>query len=111
MSKSPIEVLEKDCGQAFDLAIGDELHLTLKENPTTGFRWRLQEASVQVCRAVEDQFETTTHHYGGGGVHWWRFEAIASGQATIELTYVRPWSPDAVADRFEIQVRVSDRRL
>jgi inhibitor of cysteine peptidase len=110
MAESPIEVQEKDRGQTIELAVGDELRLTLKENPTTGFRWRVQKSGEPVCRAVEDQFETTSRLYGGGGAHWWRFEAIAGGQATIELTHMQPWSPDEVADRFDIQVRVGDRQ-
>jgi inhibitor of cysteine peptidase len=106
MRESSVDVHEEDNGQSFQLAVGAELRVTLNENPTTGFRWRIQKSGGPVIRPIGDRFEARASLPGGSGVHTWCYEAVAGGQTTIEMTYARAWAPNAVAQRFEIRVTV-----
>jgi inhibitor of cysteine peptidase len=108
MQKPPVDVREEHNGQSFQLAVGSELRVTLNENPTTGFRWRIQKSGEPVLRLIGDRFEAKASLPGDSGVHTWHYEAVAAGQTAIEMTYGRAWAPNAAAQRFEIRVTVID---
>jgi predicted secreted protein len=109
MQKPPVVVREEHNGQSFQLGVGDELHVVLNENRTTGFRWRIQKSGEPVVRPIEDRFDAKASLSGGGGVHTWRYEAVAVGQSTIEMTYERSWESTKVTPRFAIRVTVIDQ--
>src|SRR5689334_17632985 len=64
-----------------NLRVGQEIEVRLAENPTTGFRWELQEAASSVLNRVSDTFErlTSSGEVGKAGVRVWRFNAVREG--------------------------------
>ena len=92
-------------GREIELAAGEEFELTLDENPTTGFRWRVTADGSPACALVRDEFRAPTEgRPGQGGSHVWQFRADRAGQCRIELSYARA-AGDASRD-FTLRVRV-----
>jgi inhibitor of cysteine peptidase len=92
-------------GATITLAAGEMIELRLEENPTTGFRWRIEGAPA--CRVTEDFFEPGPKQAGAGGTHVWRI--TADGDAELVLAYARPWD-GRPARRFAVHIRVAASR-
>jgi inhibitor of cysteine peptidase len=104
----------RDRGGADAVAVktGERFTVTLAENASTGFTWRLaRPLDERVVRLVEVAYHTPDAKLAGaGGEELWTFEAAGAGAATIELEYVRPWEHDVPALQTRtIAVSVSPR--
>jgi inhibitor of cysteine peptidase len=73
-----------------DLVVGEEFELSLSENPTSGYRWRLQGDAPLGLSLESDDFDAG-QAAGAGGRRIWRFKATGEGLARLELTYARSW--------------------
>jgi inhibitor of cysteine peptidase len=98
-------------GGEVTLAVGDLLVVTLESNPTTGYAWSLAGAGESGVIAVAgNEFiapESTEPLVGQGGVEVWTFQALAAGEVTIAMEYVRPWEQGVdPVDTFDITVVV-----
>lgn len=93
-------------GREIELAAGQEFELTLDENPTTGFRWRVTADGSPACALVKDEFRAPDEgRPGQGGSHVWQFRADRAGQGRIEMSYARA-AGDA-ARTFTLRLRVT----
>jgi inhibitor of cysteine peptidase len=92
-------------GATITLAAGEPIELRLAENPTTGFRWRVERASA--CRIIADAFEPGPKLAGAGGTRVWRI--AADGDADLALAYARSWGGSPVA-RFAVRLRIAASR-
>ena len=79
------------------LKSGQNLILTLPSNPTTGYRWAIQDSAGGVLRALSPEVYSSAESgvIGGGGQSTWRFQAFAAGQGRLRLTSQQPWEPEA----------------
>ena len=99
-------------GSQVELQKGQTLVITLKSNPTTGFRWEMVEAEESILRQMgEPEFKVSDPREppppGTGGWETWRFEAMSPGQTALELVYHRPWEEDVEPlETFSLQVVV-----
>src|SRR5262249_53710238 len=84
-------------GREVALNVGDTAELTLGENPTTGYRWAFTTKPEPACKMVGDSFEPGGNAPGAGGKHRWKFEAVSSGNASVEMEYRRSWEKSAAA--------------
>jgi inhibitor of cysteine peptidase len=78
------------------LAPGESKTIALKENPSTGYVWRVdREASsnLDILRIADSGFSRPESGppIGQPGVHRWTISAISKGRARIEFIYERPW--------------------
>jgi inhibitor of cysteine peptidase len=102
-----LNIDENQNGRRFNFALSDEFEITLAENPTTGFRWELEDSPEPVCAIILSVFDPHTSPAGHGGVHRWRLRAVQNGLATCKLAYKRPWEQKSVPERsFEIHLSV-----
>ena len=86
----PHELDEQDDGKKAALAVGEELTLTLPENPTTGHRWEVDANSTPVCELVSEEFVPPSGTaVGAGGHRRWRFRGAKAGHGDVTLTYAR----------------------
>lgn len=81
---------ERANGTRIEVRAGTEMELRLDENPTTGYRWRLDRAGAPQLALVEERYEApAAGAVGAAGHHLFRFVAAAPGNAKLQLTYVR----------------------
>ncbi|NBF05109.1 peptidase inhibitor I42 [Pseudomonas sp. Fl5BN2] len=76
---------------------GQNLIVTLPSNPTTGYRWAIQDSAGGILRKVSPEVYNNpddTGLVGSGGHSSWRFQAFASGTGRLLLTYQQPWAPE-----------------
>jgi len=95
-------------GRTVDLDEGQEFEVVLPENPTTGYRWRLESDGAPVCAAVGDTYEPPDPAVPGrGGAHRWRFRCDRGGVGAVALALGRTWEKSGPGVRtFRIEVRV-----
>ena len=99
---------ESECPKR--LQVGQVLTLTLPSNPTTGYRWAIQDSAGGVLRALSPEVYSSTESgvIGGGGQSTWRFQAFAAGQGRLRLTSQQPWEPEAEpAETFDCAITVN----
>src|SRR5438105_15504622 len=70
---------------------GTDIEVCIKENPTTGYRWRIAQLPPDVVLSG-DRFEAPEQGVpGAGGLRLLTFQARASGAFTVSLELKRPW--------------------
>ncbi len=105
-----IPITADDGGTTVEVAVGDHLQVELEANPSTGFSWVDEtEETATIVAVGEPQFVEQADLVGAPGIMRCMFEARATGEATIELTYRRAWEEDVEPERvFEVTVVVRD---
>jgi predicted secreted protein len=105
-----LEFHESDAGEhEAQVPLGDSFEISLRENPTTGFRWKMHAGAEPVCSLTEDEFQPGRLP-GAGGIHRWRFLAAQAGETRIRLSLERSWRQDAEPSKtFGLRVRVDAR--
>lgn len=92
------------------LARGQTLLINLRSNPTSGFRWQVQDAAPGVLRSLGPEVYSNPEDrglVGSAGQSSWRFAAAQPGSGRLLLVYRRPWEADvAPAQTFDCQVTV-----
>ncbi len=94
-------------GRVIEMPLGETVELRLLENPTTGFRWDLRTSGEPKLVLTAHSYEPGNGRPGQGGIHWWRFQAVQIGTASLNLVYGRRWEPaNKLGKNFQIQIRV-----
>jgi len=80
-------------GQTVQAAPGDEFRVTLKENPTTGYRWdmTLGPGLTLVSGAFTGPSPSPSPPLGAGGTRTWLVRVDTAGTLTLTGVYARPW--------------------
>jgi len=89
--------VEKQSECPVQLSNGQNLILTLPSNPTTGYRWAIQDSAGGVLRAISPEVYTNPENsglVGSAGQSTWRFQAFTSGNGRLRLTSQQPWAPE-----------------
>ncbi|MGE8144846.1 protease inhibitor I42 family protein [Pseudomonas frederiksbergensis] len=79
---------------------GQNLILILPSNPTTGYRWAVQDSAGGVLRALSPEVYSNPEDagiVGSAGISTWRFQSFATGTGRLRLTYSQPWAPEVPA--------------
>ena len=93
-------------GKSAKLPIGESFEVSLPENPTTGFRWKITAGGEPASTMTDEDFHPGTR-VGSPGVHNWRFKAIQDGESEIRMVLQRSWeSPAEPAQTFTLRVIV-----
>ncbi|MDE3177953.1 MAG: protease inhibitor I42 family protein [Pseudomonadota bacterium] len=92
-------------GATVELAVGEEFEVELAENPTTGYRWFLDDPHSASLSATGDAFEAGGDARGAPGRRRLRFRAEQAGELRLQFHNRRSWEASA-ARNFEISVRV-----
>ena len=100
---------QSDC--PIQLHTGQNLTLSLPSNPTTGYRWAIQDSAGGILRSLSPEVYSSTDNgqlLGSGGQSTWRFQAFATGNGRLRLTSQQPWEPEAEpAQTFDCQITVN----
>jgi len=103
----PVEIDAAADGTTIRLAPGATLRLTLAENPSTGFRWRLIADGAPVLQASGDAYTSSGTMPGAPGLHRWEFRAAQPGEAPLRLEHLRPWEKVPPVESFAVAIRVA----
>ena len=90
-------VLSKQSDCPLRLQAGQRLTLVLPSDPTTGYRWHVQNTAQPALRSLGPEVFSNPEDVGmvgGAGQSMWRFEAGAQGTGTLLLVYQQPWAPE-----------------
>jgi inhibitor of cysteine peptidase len=92
--------VEKQSECPLRMSNGQNLILTLPSNPTTGYRWAIQDSAGGVLKALSPEVYSNPEDagiVGSAGISTWRFQAFALGTGRLRLTYSQPWAPEVPA--------------
>ena len=78
------------------LEVGQRLTVRLESNPSTGYLWEWVDRQASILEQIGEAEFTPGETgdpplVGAGGWDVFTFEAVSSGQMTLELVYRRPW--------------------
>jgi len=95
-SPAPLKLTEADSGSTQDMAVGQELQITLDANPTTGYRWSVDgRVPDQLEQVGAPKYTASSKAIGAGGSEVWMFKGKASGEGVLDLKYWRTFEPTA----------------
>lgn len=75
--------------------VGEEVAVTLEENRTTGYSWRL-EIPAALLEMIGEEHSRSSDRAGAGGTVTFRFRASAPGEGRLVAIYERPWEHEPV---------------
>jgi inhibitor of cysteine peptidase len=103
--------VEKQSECPVQLKSGQNLILILPSNPTTGYRWAIQDSAAGVLRSLSPEVYSNPEDaglVGSAGQSTWRFQATAAGNGRLHLTYQQPWAPEvAPVETFDCSIAVN----
>jgi inhibitor of cysteine peptidase len=95
-AKNIVSIEEQgDC--PLHLATGQTLILTLPSNPTTGFRWQVQNPGSGILRSLGPEVYSSAEQMemvGSAGQSVWRYKAADAGTGRLLMVYQQPWAPE-----------------
>jgi len=104
---SLMKVSESDNGSAIELMVGQIFELELRENPTTGYRWEIEEMGSELRKLPKEKYLPDSKAVGSGGRRTMEFEALKTGVTKVRLVERRPWETDVPpVQKFEVRVSV-----
>lgn len=101
-----IELDEAAAGRPVTVAVGERVRITLAENRTTGYRWRVGGDCARLLVAEEDQAKSPGGPPGAGGERIWVFAAKTEGQCELRFESVRAWEESATGKVVSFPVTV-----
>ena len=112
-SQAPSTVsLDDDQQSRCPLALytGQEVLISLRSNPSTGFRWEVKDAASGVLKSLGPEVYSNPEDVGlvgSAGQSTWRYKAEKTGNGHLLMVYRRSWEADvAPTSSFDCQVEV-----
>jgi inhibitor of cysteine peptidase len=107
-SMSNITLTAADNGGTIEVPQGTEVLIRLEENPTTGYRWAVdQNDDAAPVPQASDFSSTPGGAAGAGGTRTFTFTAEQPGTVHLRFKLWREWEGDSsVIDRFGVDIQV-----
>jgi inhibitor of cysteine peptidase len=105
---SEITITRDDHGGTFEASPGDVVLIRLQENPTTGYRWAIDEVDERILESTDADYSATSEAAIGGGVRTFAFTARAPGSTRVRLQLRQGWDPENPEEDFEATITVRD---
>jgi inhibitor of cysteine peptidase len=88
-----VRMTEQNSGQIVEIQAGQQIVITLKSNPTTGYKWELtSELNPAILELVSQEYIAPQGGaIGAGGEEVWEFQGVGRGESSIVLEYRRSW--------------------
>jgi inhibitor of cysteine peptidase len=101
-----IELDEAAAGRLVTVAVGERVRITLPENRTTGYRWRVGGGCAGILAVEDDEAKAGSGVPGAGGERIWVFAAKAEGQCELRFELARSWEESATGKVVSFPVAV-----
>jgi inhibitor of cysteine peptidase len=82
---------EEDAGRSVTVTAGDEIAITLAENPTTGYRWTIDSITSELTLMSSEFATPPDGRAGAGGRRTILLHAVRPGAGEVQLRYERSW--------------------
>ena len=103
-----IEIDYNNNNKIINANINELITIKLKENPTTGYRWKLNEFDKKILELLDSKYNALSPGIGGGGMRSFTFNPIEKGKTKIQLTLKREWEKDIEPiDKFIVFIQTS----
>jgi inhibitor of cysteine peptidase len=98
----------RDKREAVSIDLGDTIYVRVEENPTTGYRWSVDEFDADLLQQEGSDFKLPPDAgVGAAGQRTFTFRATRRGRGRMALKLWREWQgPTSVIDRRDITVTV-----
>ena len=101
---------EEQAGSTVQLYREDEVHVALRENPSTGLTWtaRVQDGPVELVDSWMGTPSTLEESQvvGNAGLRHLRFRAGQPGKAIVTAALARPQAPNRIYETFSVEIVV-----
>jgi inhibitor of cysteine peptidase len=102
-----IKLDEAAAGRPITAKVGQRLEITLPENRTTGYRWKVVNTCQSILRPEEDRLIATAGTPGAGSDRVWVFAAYGEGHCELRLEYARSWESTVTGKSLSFPITVS----
>ena len=113
VAEEPVTATEKSHKGTIALVKGQELRVSLEGRAGTGYTWQVKEKPVKLLAQIgEAKIEQSDDRARVGGPvrHVFRFRALAAGDGTLALEYLRPFEKGVKpAKTFQVKVTVKEK--
>lgn len=106
-----ITLTQVDKDKSVEAHPGDEIVVSLAENPGTGYQWAIAQSDEHILALEETRYvpDPTGGRVGGGGQRLFSFQAQKAGTVSLRLDLWRPWEGEkSVVDRFAVLIDVHE---
>jgi len=103
-------LIERDHhNMTFNAKVNDTITITLKENPTTGYRWKLDNVNEKILLLQDSKYSIYPNSgVGGGGIRNFTFTARSPCRTEIHLSLKREWEKEkSPLDDFVVFIQVT----
>ncbi|SET39192.1 protease inhibitor I42 family protein [Pseudomonas graminis] len=103
-AQTPRQIVSLDDQQDCPLTLktGQTLMLMLPSNPTTGYRWLVQNPAPSILGSLGPEVFNSSKDVGlvgEGGQSVWRYRAANPGTGHLMMVYRQPWAPEVAPER------------
>ena len=105
---SNITLTEADKGKTIAVQQGTEILIRLNENPTTGYRWAIDQSDDTVLPLQSSNFSSSpSAAVGAGGARLFTFTAKQPGTVHLQFKRWREWLGDSsIIERYDVTIQV-----
>ena len=96
-----------DNGREISVRVGDVISVSLSDNPTTGYRWRIASIDEKALTRAGDEFHGEGSGVGTGGTATWTFTARHPSTTRLEFAKSRSWQQESPTERFSIDLKIA----
>ena len=87
-----ILINQDDYDKTFKVKLDDMVTIALKENATSGYRWKQDRVDEKIILLENSQYCIQPNSaIGGGGIRTFNFRPKSVGKATVQLSLERQW--------------------
>lgn len=95
----------QDNGRTVEVKAQSIVTVRLKENPTTGYRWKVETAGG--LELLDDSFEKQGDAIGAAGIRTFKFRTPETGVHKLSIRNWRDWKGESsIIDRFYAVIEV-----
>lgn len=95
--------------KSIQMTLDSQLSIQLEENPTTGYRWQIDDSCADLFTIISSKFTPAqTSAIGAGGIRKILLQPVKEGKYKLHLRRFQPWQHEETADiEFLFDVYVS----
>ncbi|ALH94513.1 protease inhibitor I42 family protein [Acinetobacter equi] len=109
--KTYIFTQQQKCPILLEMDVNQTVELTLKENPSTGYGWSLEDPlklfKVEETYISDAKKTNDSAMLGQGGNKIFKFRAIQPGEEVIKIRHARAWENETSIDEWVCRIRIS----